>query len=185
MKTLLIAGYVCALVALIFLPPAFALAAIVIGVIVLARGRIGNGIAIIVIGAVCGYYGLFFGDAIWRTLNNPRSSSSQSSSTVAPSLPAPMTQDWHVVSIDGRITESDETQTRYAWKLIIRNDSTEPAVFDGKVEFQDADGFIVETDSDWDMQVPAESDATFTGYALMSTQDAHKVTQTVAKISKK
>jgi len=131
---------------------------------------------------------MYFGDYIWRNFTNPRSyssqsSSSQSSSDIAQPAPSP-TQDWHVVSIDGRITESDETQTRYAWKLVIRNDSAQPAVFSGKVEFQDADGFIVETDSDWNMQVAAESDATFTGYALMSTPDARKVTQTVAKISK-
>src|ERR1035438_3899762 len=157
MKSLLTAGYVCALVALIFLPPAFSLAAIVIGILVLARGKVGHGIAIIVIGATCGYVGMYFGDFVWRSFVTPRSYSSQPSDT-APL--APTTQDWHVVSIKSRVTESNDVYSQYSWKLTIRNDSDLPAVFYGTVEFQDADGFeLTHEQVNLDRgQVPAASD---------------------------
>jgi len=182
MKSLLTAGYLCALVALFFVPPAFGIAALVIGIIVLAKGRVGHGIALIVIAVTCGFAGMYIG---WMGLGNllflllpPASQSTQSLVT------RPATQDWHVVSIEGRITESDEAQSRYAWKLRIRNDSAQPAVFSGEVDFQDADGFIVSMDNALNMQVSGEGEGVFTGYTLMHTKDAQKVVRTVAKISK-
>ena len=50
---MLIAGYVCAVVALVLFPPGFGLAAVAIGIIALVRDRVGHGIAIIVIGMTC------------------------------------------------------------------------------------------------------------------------------------
>jgi hypothetical protein len=60
-KPMLIAGYVCAVVALVLFPPGFGLAAVAIGIIALVRDRVGHGIAIIVIGVTCGLFGMYFG----------------------------------------------------------------------------------------------------------------------------
>jgi hypothetical protein len=92
--------------------------------------------------------------------------------------------DWRVLSIEGRITTSDEYQSTYAWKLTIRNDASAPALFNGRIEFQDTDGFIVDTDRTQNLRVNANSDGIFTGYTLMATKDAAKVVRTVANISK-
>ncbi len=59
-----VAGYTCALVALLFFPPFFGLAAFVLGIIALTQRKIGNGIAIIVLSIVCGFVGMVLGAAL-------------------------------------------------------------------------------------------------------------------------
>ena len=66
----------------------------------------------------------------------------------------------------------------------LRNDSGQPQVFRGTIEFQDSDGFIVDTGSTDDMLVPAKSEQVFTGYALINAEGAGKLARTVAKIGK-
>jgi len=97
----------------------------------------------------------------------------------------PGAQDWHVVSVESRITESNEVYTGYSWKLIIRNDSADPAIFDGWVEFQDADGFKLADDAvnlDRSIQIAPASDGVFTG--LRDIENTKRVARTVAKIVK-
>lgn len=61
---LIAAGYVCAAVALLFLPPVFALVAFIIGIINLVRNQIGHGIAQIVLSFICGFLGMVIGAAL-------------------------------------------------------------------------------------------------------------------------
>ena len=61
---LIAAGYVCAAVALLFLPPVFALVAFIIGIINLTRNQIGHGIAQIVLSVICGFFGMVIGAAL-------------------------------------------------------------------------------------------------------------------------
>jgi|SRR5271166_2440439 len=184
MKKLLIAGYVSGFVALLFLPPAFGLAGIVIGIIALAKGRVGHGIALIVIAVTCGFFGMYIG---WIGLGNlllQLQTPVPSRSTQSPAA-QPIVRDWHVVSIESRVTESNNVYSVYSWKLTIRNDSAEPAVFHGWVEFQDSDGFKLADDAvniERDIQVPAASEGVFTG--SRDIENTKQVARTVAKISK-
>jgi hypothetical protein len=94
-------------------------------------------------------------------------------------------QDWHVVSIESRITESNQVYTEYSWKLVVQNDSTNPAVFYGTVEFQDADGFKLDDDEvnfNRSVQVAPSSQGVFTGSKYIEVPK--KVSKTVAKIFK-
>lgn len=52
------AGYICGLLALFVLPPAFALAGVVCGLVNLAKGRTGHGVAQVAIAIGCGALGL-------------------------------------------------------------------------------------------------------------------------------
>ena len=58
---LVFAGYLCCIIALFFLPPAFALAGFVVGVVALAKERVGHGIALIVLSVVSGLAGMYIG----------------------------------------------------------------------------------------------------------------------------
>lgn len=58
---LIVPGYVCSLIALFFFPPAFALAALVIGIVNLVRGLVTHGIVQIVLSVVCGLIGVYLG----------------------------------------------------------------------------------------------------------------------------
>jgi hypothetical protein len=74
--------------------------------------------------------------------------------------------------------------SKYAWKLTLKNSSDRPQLLTGTIEFQDSDGFIVDTSDATNMVVKARSENTFTGYALIRAAAAGKVARTVAKIGK-
>lgn len=63
-STLILPGYVCALVALLFLPPVFGAAAFILGILNLTRGHIGHGFAQLVLSGICTYFGMAIGAAV-------------------------------------------------------------------------------------------------------------------------
>ena len=115
-------------------------------------------------------------------------SQTDSASTTCQSTPlteipmASIEKSWHIVSVGTRVTESNDVWSKYAWKLTLRNDSDQAQVFRGTIEFQDSDGFIVNSNTATDMLVPAKSEQVFTGYALIRAKIAGTVARTVAKI---
>jgi len=56
-------GYVCSLLALLFFPPFLALAGFICGIVALAKGKVGHGIAILLLSLVCGFLGMAIGAA--------------------------------------------------------------------------------------------------------------------------
>jgi hypothetical protein len=117
--------------------------------------------------------------------SQPDNASAAKSSPARAEVPTtPSEKDWRIASVDTRVTESNNVWSKYAWKLTLRNDSDQPQVFRGTIEFQDSDGFIVDTGNANDMLVPAKSEQVFTGYALIRAEVAGKVARTVAKIGK-
>jgi hypothetical protein len=58
---LILAGYLCCFMALLFLPPAFALAGFVVGVVTVAKGRVGHGVILVVLSVTLGLAGMYFG----------------------------------------------------------------------------------------------------------------------------
>lgn len=97
-------------------------------------------------------------------------------------LTMPEEKQWRIVEISSRVTESNNTWWRYAWRLTLANDSQKPMIFNATIEFQDADGFVIDQDSENGL-IPASSEKTFTGYKLVSVPGATKVEKTMAKVS--
>jgi hypothetical protein len=133
----------------------------------------------------------------------PNEAPDQSAVSSPPATGVPH-NDWHVVSIDTRLAETGDLATTrffaaevvpmYVWKLKIRNNSDEPATFSGQIDFKDAQGVIVQSDTFKDyasigcstctdnavaMRVPGKSEAVFTGYAPAG---ARKAVRTVANV---
>lgn len=96
----------------------------------------------------------------------------------------PKEKQWRIVEIDSRMTESNNSWWRYAWRLTLANDSQQPMLFDAMIEFQDADGFVIDQDSERGL-IPATSEKTFTGYKLITVPGAAKVAKTIAKVGVK
>jgi hypothetical protein len=65
-KGIITGGYVCAAISLLFLPPGFGIAGLVLGIIALTRGRTGHGIAIIVLSVSLAFFGMLIGAAMWN-----------------------------------------------------------------------------------------------------------------------
>ncbi|MCK6684717.1 MAG: hypothetical protein L6R30_20130 [Thermoanaerobaculia bacterium] len=97
--------------------------------------------------------------------------------------PSPVAErQWRIVEVDSRVTESNDTWWRYAWKLTLANDSDLHQAFDATIEFQDADGFVVDSASEYNLVVPPHAERTFTGYSLVSVPGASRVARTNAKV---
>ena len=96
--------------------------------------------------------------------------------------PSEQQRSWEIVAIDSRVTESNDTWWKFAWKLTIRNKGTAPVLLRGTIEFKDKDGFVVDDDETEVMSVPAGGEQTFTGYALVTTASARAVANVGAKV---
>ena len=92
-------------------------------------------------------------------------------------------RDWEIVSVDSKVTESNNTYWKYAWKLTMRNKGAAPHAFKATIEFQDKDGFIVDTSDSDTFVVQPNADETATGYALIRTPGASNVARTLAKVA--
>jgi len=187
MKSFITVGCVSALLGLIFFPP-LAVIGMICGVLLLARNRLNIGAAILVIAAAAGYLGMVldlpYGDIVWRNVSHAVWSASQPQSETT-SKSAVNSQDWHIVSLQTKVTKTDGPYSLCSWKLVVRNDSAQPAIFHGSIEFQDARGVKVLADKvnvNGSTQVAAESDGVFTGSQLISSQK--KVARAVPNIEK-
>ena len=82
--------------------------------------------------------------------NKVASAPSSGASTLAPKLTQVETaaeKDWAIVAVDSKVTESNTSWWRYAWKLTLRNSGGAPHAFRATIEFQDKDGFIIDSDN--------------------------------------
>ncbi len=62
---LIAAGYMCAGLSLLILPPAFGLAGFIIGILNLVKGSTAHGIIQIILSITCGLFGMLIGMAMW------------------------------------------------------------------------------------------------------------------------
>jgi hypothetical protein len=178
MKSLTIFGCVCALLSLVWFSIGFALLAMTIGVVSLLKGRVENGLAVIVLAGACGFYGVSHNvmptDDLWDAMklgtlmHQPTQPDTTASAT-----------DWRVISLQTRVTATDSAPV-CTWKLQVRNDSLHPAVFHGAIEFQDAHGATVSQDRVEGMQVQAGAVAVFTG--SVAVNGGKKIARAVPQI---
>jgi len=99
--------------------------------------------------------------------------------------PAPSVQNFlKIETIDTRVTEANDVWARYAWKLSVLNAGDESAQFNARIQWQDADGFVVDDDEEYGLSLSAHETQTFTGDKLISYPAASRVKQIAANISR-
>jgi len=94
-----------------------------------------------------------------------------------------LNKSFEIVSIDQRVTETNSVWWRHAWKLTLRNLGNVPIQVNALIEFQDSDGFIVDSARAYNLIVPAGAEKTFTGDKLITASVAQNVDQIVAKVN--
>ena len=105
--------------------------------------------------------------------------------TPEPTPPAKLEKQWEIIDIAAKVTEKNPTWWKYSWKLVLRNNSSSPFVFDATIEFLDAEGFIVDDDRTYDLRVNQGEEKTFTGYALVTASVAPNIKSLQANIKKR
>jgi hypothetical protein len=131
------------------------------GVISLLKGRMENGLAVIVLAGVCGYYGSTTSVSLVRGYIGSVDAASLLSPT-KPTQARPDDTSWQVVSMETRITSNDVDPV-YAWKLVVKNESMKPETFRGMIEFQDGNGAKVTEQPVDGYRVAAGAVGVFTG----------------------
>jgi len=94
-------------------------------------------------------------------------------------------KDFEIVSVNMKVTESNDVWWKFAWRLTIKNKSESPQIFDAKIEFQDKEGFIITDHDGHNLLVPPNSQETFTGYELINARVAGNVAIVNAKVRKR
>ena len=94
-----------------------------------------------------------------------------------------LAQLFEVVSIDSKVTESNDVWWKFAWKLTLRNKSSEAAAFRATIDFYDKDGFVVDSTTSDTLVVPGSADEAFAGTKLVTTSAARNVTRSGAKVA--
>ena len=164
MKSVTIAGGICALVALAFLPAGFGVLGMLLGVMTLAKGRADHGLAVIVLAAVCGYYGMASSLTFWGKVPVQH----WFAEAIAPA-PAIGTPHWQILSLETRVTKTSDTDPVCSWKLTVKNDSLQSGLFQGSIEFQDNNGIKLAEDTVQGTQVAAGTIGVFTGSVAIKT----------------
>ena len=104
----------------------------------------------------------------------------------ADSVPFPAAEkDWDVVSVDSRVTERNDSWWRFAWRLTMRNTGANDRVFNATIQFQDEDGFVIDSDRGYNLILKAGEEKSFTGFSLVRLPGARNVHQTYAKVQEK
>lgn len=103
---------------------------------------------------------------------------------LSPDASMPTQSPVKVESIDSRITETNDVWARYAWKLAVSNSGDNTISFGVHIEWQDADGFVIDDDNESGLAVQAHGTETFTGYELIRYPGAFRVSKIEAKLTK-
>ncbi|MBI2834176.1 MAG: hypothetical protein HYX76_07085 [Acidobacteria bacterium] len=86
------------------------------------------------------------------------------------------------VTVESRVTEANDVWWKYSWKVTIRNSGKRPQIVSGRIEFQDADGFVIETATVPATRIDAAAEDTVTGFELITTASAVNVAQLAGRI---
>jgi hypothetical protein len=101
-----------------------------------------------------------------------------------PSAPQPNAQEkqFEILGIDTKITEANNSWSKFAWILRVKNLSNTALSIQATIEFLDGDGFVVDDDFRPNLLLPPNQEETFTGYELIDAFVAGNVASINAKV---
>lgn len=134
----------------------------------------------VVVGFVVGIFILFFGlcflGYFLETLSQEQTSITSSESSK---------NSIEIVSIDSKVVETNSIWHRHSYVLKVRNNSDREVLFDAEIVWQDSDGFLIDTDRQYRLSIPANSENTYTGMQLIKTDSSVNVRGVSAKINRR
>jgi len=92
---------------------------------------------------------------------------------------------FEIIDVDSRVTESNSTWSKFAWKLTVKNLTGSAIALNATIEFKDADGFVVDDDTEYGLGLQPHEERTFTGYDLIDASVARSVAQIGAKVGQR
>lgn len=90
--------------------------------------------------------------------------------------------DIKIHSVDGKVVEANDVWWKMAWVLEIENIGTSTINLTAKIEFLDAEGFVLDDDYDYGIRVKPGETVTANGYALVDASVAPNVDSISAEV---
>lgn len=110
-----------------------------------------------------------------RIVERPRPRPQQKSQAAAPNNPIDEATGLQVTNASARATERNSSWWRYAWVVSIENHSESPQAFKLRIQFMDADGYVVDEDVAYGLSVPAGATKTFRDSNLVDASVAPRI----------
>lgn len=89
---------------------------------------------------------------------------------------------FEIVSIDTRIIESNDSWSKIAWKLVLKNLADTAMAFNAYIEFLDKDGFLVDDTLEPNLLLSARNEQAYTGNTLIDASLIGNVVSIQAKV---
>lgn len=89
---------------------------------------------------------------------------------------------FEIVSIDTRLVEANDTWSKIAWKLVLKNLTDTKIAFHTNIEFLDKDGFLVDDTFAPNLLISARNEQSFTGTTLIDAPLIGNVASIQAKV---
>lgn len=124
---------------------------------------------------ITGIVALFIIGSALSAVNGDSASNSVGSTSKGPNV--------EIVDITTRVTESNSVWSKYAWNLTLKNNTDREQSVTAEIKWTDAEGFVVDTDTEYDLVIPANSEKTFNDYDLIDADVAGNVEGIEAEIN--
>ena len=90
---------------------------------------------------------------------------------------------FEIVKINAKIVESNDSWSKFAWKLDLKSFSNEPLVFNVTIDFLDEEGFILDDANEYNLVLPSMGEKSYTGYKLVDEQLVNRVASIQARVN--
>lgn len=87
-----------------------------------------------------------------------------------------------ILSVSTKVVEKNSVWWKYSWVFSVKNHTDRDMVVNADLNWQDKEGFVVESSTEYGLSIPANSEQTFSDYKLINTQIAPTVNGIIAKI---
>ena len=91
-------------------------------------------------------------------------------------------EEFEIINTETKVIESTTYWTKYAWILTIKNNTDSAKSFNANIRWLDTDGFLVNEDYNYDLEIDAKEEKKFTGYDHIKTSTADTIESVEAQI---
>lgn len=88
-----------------------------------------------------------------------------------------------IVDVSTRVTEANSVWSKYAWNLTLKNNTDRERTVTAEIKWTDAEGYVVDTDTEYGLVIPANSEKTFNDYDLIDASVAGDIESVEANIN--
>jgi len=87
-----------------------------------------------------------------------------------------------IVAVDSRIMETNSVWWKYAWILTLQNETGKTLGLKAQIEWLDADGFVIDHDTEYDLVIKPGAQGVFRGESLITSSVARNVSSITASV---